>query len=116
MIDRYTRPEMGHVFSLQNKYAVWQKIEVLACEAHAELGEIGITREEASWIREHASFDKDEIDKIEAVTNHDVIAFLTNMGSYVDADVPKDGPKPSRWIHYGMTHLKSTRMNSSHTR
>ena len=92
MIDRYTRPEMGHVFSLQNKYAVWQKIEVLACEAHAELGEIGITREEASWIREHASFDKDEIDKIEAVTNHDVIAFLTNMGSYVDADVPKDGP------------------------
>ena len=42
MIDRYTRPEMGHVFSLQNKYAVWQKIEVLACEAHAELGEIGI--------------------------------------------------------------------------
>ena len=103
MIDRYTRPEMGHVFSLQNKYAIWQKIEVLACEAHAELGEIGITREEASWIREHASFDKDEIDKIEAVTNHDVIAFLTNMGSYVDADVPKDGPKPSRWIHYGMT-------------
>ena len=61
MIDRYTRPEMGHVFSLQNKYAVWQKIEVLTCEAHAELGEIGITREEASWIREHASFDKDEI-------------------------------------------------------
>lgn len=103
MIDRYTRPEMGHIFSLQNKYAIWQKIEVLACEAHAELGEIGITREEASWIREHASFDKDEIDKIEAVTNHDVIAFLTNMGSYVDADVPKDGPKPSRWIHYGMT-------------
>ena len=65
MIDRYTRPEMGHVFSLQNKYAVWQKIEVLACEAHAELGEIGITREEASWIREHASFDKDEIETME---------------------------------------------------
>ena len=38
MIDRYTRPEMGHIFSLQNKYAIWQKIGVLACEAHAELG------------------------------------------------------------------------------
>ena len=38
MIDRYTRPEMGHIFSLENKYAVWQEIEVLACEAHAEIG------------------------------------------------------------------------------
>ena len=38
MIDRYTRPEMGHIFSLENKYAVWQEIEVLACEAQAELG------------------------------------------------------------------------------
>ena len=47
MIDRYTRPEMGHIFSLENKYAVWQEIEVLACEAHAEIGESGITREEA---------------------------------------------------------------------
>ena len=43
MIDRYTRPEMGHIFSLDNKYAIWQEIEVLACEAHAEIGESGIT-------------------------------------------------------------------------
>ena len=42
MIDRYTRPEMGHIFSLENKYAIWQEIEVLACEAQAELGKIGI--------------------------------------------------------------------------
>ena len=116
MIDRYTRPEMGHIFSLENKYAVWQEVEVLACEAQAELGEAGITAADARWIREHARFDKAEIDEIEAVTNHDVIAFLTNLGSYIDADVPGgenrpeeplpeglSGPKPSRWVHYGMT-------------
>ena len=103
MIDRYTRPEMGHIFSLENKYAIWQEIEVLACEAHAEIGESGITHEEAAWIREHAAFNKDEVDAIEAVTNHDVIAFLTNMGSYIDKDVPEGSPKPSRWVHYGMT-------------
>ena len=44
MIDRYTRPEMGHIFSLENKYAIWQEIEVLACEAQAELGKIGISK------------------------------------------------------------------------
>ena len=103
MIDRYTRPEMGHIFSLENKYAIWQEIEVLACEAHAEMGKIGITREEAAWIREHAKFSKEEVDAIEAVTNHDVIAFLTNMGEYIDAEVPEGEPKPSRWVHYGMT-------------
>ena len=103
MIDRYTGKEMGHIFSLENKYAIWQEIEVLACEAQAELGTIGITREEAAWIRAHAAFDKDEVDAIEAVTNHDVISFLTNMGSYIDAEVPEDEPKPSRWVHYGMT-------------
>ena len=103
MIDRYTHPDMGHIFSLENKYAIWQEIEVLACEAHAELGQCGITAEEAAWIRAHASFDKAEVDEIEAVTNHDVIAFLTNMGSYIDADVPEGDPKPSRWVHYGMT-------------
>ena len=64
MIERYTRPEMGHIFSLENKYAIWQEIEVLACEAQAELGKIGITPAEAQWIRDHASFDKDEIDQI----------------------------------------------------
>ena len=103
MIDRYTRPEMGHIFSLENKYAIWQEIEVLACEAQAELGESGITHEEAAWIRDHARFDKKEVDAIESVTNHDVIAFLTNMGGYIDSDVPAGEPQPSRWVHYGMT-------------
>lgn len=103
MIDRYTRPEMGHIFSLENKYAVWQEIEILACEAQAELGECGITKEDAAWIRAHASFDVDEVAEIEATTNHDVIAFLTDMGKYIDAEVPEGEPKPSRWVHYGMT-------------
>ena len=103
MVDRYTGKEMGHIFSLENKYAVWQEIEVLACEAQAELGVIGISREEAAWIREHAAFNRAEVDEIEAVTNHDVIAFLTNMGSYIDAKVPEGELKPSRWVHYGMT-------------
>jgi adenylosuccinate lyase len=103
MIERYTRPEMGHIFSLENKYDVWKQIEVLACEAQAELGKIGITREEAAWIRDHADFKKEEVDEIEAVTSHDVIAFLTDMARYIDADVPEGQPKPSRWVHYGMT-------------
>lgn len=103
MIDRYARPEMAHIFSLENKYAVWQEIEVLACEAQAELGQCGITKEDAAWIREHAGFDRAEVDAIEAVTHHDVIAFLTNMGEHIDAEVPEGEPKPSRWVHYGMT-------------
>jgi adenylosuccinate lyase len=61
MIDRYTRPEMGNIFELEHKYEVWQEIEVLACEAHAELGESGITKEEAKWIRDHAKFNKAEV-------------------------------------------------------
>lgn len=103
MIDRYARPEMAHIFSLENKYAVWQEIEVLACEAQAELGQCGITKEDAAWIREHAGFDRAEVDAIEAVTHHDVIAFLTNMGEHIDAEVLQGEPKPSRWVHYGMT-------------
>ena len=103
MIDRYARPEMAHIFSLENKYAVWQEIEVLACEAQAELGQCGITKEDAAWIREHAGFDRAEVDAIEAVTHHDGIAFLTNMCEHIDAEVPQGEPKPSRWVHYGMT-------------
>ena len=103
MIDRYTRPEMGHIFSLENKYAIWQEIEVLACEAQAELGKIGISKDEAQWIRDHANFEKAKVDEIEEVTRHDVIAFLTNMKESIGADVPAGDPQPSRWVHYGMT-------------
>ena len=103
MIPRYTRPEMGSIFTLQNKFEVWKEIEVLACEAQAELGQAGITKEEARWIRDHADFTVEEISEIEKVTNHDVIAFTTCMAKYIDAQVPEGQEKPSRWVHYGMT-------------
>lgn len=103
MIERYTLPEMGHIWSLENKFDVWKEIEVLACEAQAELGQCGITADEVAWIRAHADFTVDEIDEVEKITNHDVIAFTTVMANYIDADVPEGEPKPSRWVHYGMT-------------
>ncbi|MDO8964419.1 MAG: adenylosuccinate lyase [Coriobacteriia bacterium] len=95
MIDRYTRPEMGAIWSLQNKFEIWKEIEVLACEAQAELGECGITKEEAAQIRERAAFEVERIDELEATLNHDVIAFLTNMAEHIG--------EPSKWVHYGMT-------------
>jgi adenylosuccinate lyase len=95
MIERYTRPEMGRIWSLENKFEVWKEIEVLACEAQAELGQIGITAEEARQIRERAAFEVERIDEIEREVNHDVIAFLTNMAEHIG--------EPSKWVHYGMT-------------
>ncbi len=103
MIDRYTRPEMGAVWELENKFSVWKEIEVLACEAQAELGICGITKDEAAWIAEHADFSVERIEEIEKVTNHDVIAFTTNMAECIDADIDEGTQPPSRWVHYGMT-------------
>lgn len=103
MISRYTRPAMGKIWEPENKFAIWKEIEILACEAQAELGKVGITKEEAAWIREHADFTIERIDEIEKVTNHDVIAFLTNMAEYIDKDLPEGAEPPSRWVHYGMT-------------
>ena len=103
VINRYTRPAMGAIWELENKFNIWKEIEGLACEAQAELGKSGITKEEAAWIRAHADFTVERIDEIEKVTNHDVIAFTTNMAEYIDADVPEGTEPPSRWVHYGMT-------------
>ncbi len=103
MIERYTREAMGKIWDLQNKFDIWQEIEVLACEAQAELGQAGITREEARWIRDHAACTAERIAEIEAVTNHDVIAFTTNLAESIDAVVPEGTEPPSRWVHYGMT-------------
>lgn len=103
MIERYTLPKMGAIWSLENKFAIWKEIEVLACEAQAELGDVGITREEAAWIRAHADFSVERVAEIERVTNHDVIAFLTNMAENIDKDLPAGEKPPSRWVHYGMT-------------
>ncbi|HPG38993.1 MAG TPA: adenylosuccinate lyase [bacterium] len=93
MINRYTRPEMGDIWSEDNKYRAWLKVEIAACRAQEQLGRIpqGTTRS----IEEKANFSVDRILEIEAQVKHDVIAFLTNVGEYV-------GPE-SRFIHLGMT-------------
>jgi len=93
MIERYTRPEMGKIFEDHFKFSTWLKIEILACEARAEMGEI--PHADVEVIKTKANFDVRRVLEIEETTKHDVIAFLTNVAEYV-------GPE-SRHIHYGMT-------------
>ncbi|MGA9121268.1 MAG: adenylosuccinate lyase, partial [Bacteroidota bacterium] len=93
MIPRYTRPAMGKIWEEENKFRIWLSIEILACEAQAELGVI--PHEAVQVIRERAKFDVRRIEEIEREVKHDVIAFLTNVGEYVGAE--------SRFIHLGMT-------------
>jgi adenylosuccinate lyase len=84
---------MGDIFEDQFKYSTWLKIEILACEARAEFGEI--PKEDVEIIKKKADFNVEKVLEIEETTKHDVIAFLTNVAEYV-------GPE-SRHIHYGMT-------------
>lgn len=93
MITRYTRPEMGSIFTDENRYSIWLEIELLACEAQARLG--AIPAEAVTTIRQKAKFNIDRINEIEAEVKHDVIAFLTSVGEFVGPD--------SRYIHLGMT-------------
>ncbi len=93
MIERYTLPEMGKIWQDEFKFKTWLKIEILACEARCEMGEI--PNEDVEVIKQKANFNVKRILEIEETTKHDVIAFLTNVAEYV-------GPA-SRHIHYGMT-------------
>ncbi|MBN1466602.1 adenylosuccinate lyase [candidate division KSB1 bacterium] len=93
MIARYTRPEMGSIWSDDNKFRTWLQVEIAACEAQADLGRI--PQDALRTIREKANFNVDRIVAIEADVHHDVIAFLTNVAEYVGPD--------SRFIHLGMT-------------
>ncbi len=93
MIPRYTRQQMGDIWSLENKYQKWLDVEIAVCEAWAELGEI--PEESLKRIKERANFDVKRIDEIEATVKHDVIAFLTSVAEYVGED--------SRYIHKGLT-------------
>lgn len=93
MIERYTRKEMGAIWQDQFKYETWLKIEILAVEARALRGEV--PEEDLKVIKEKAAFEVERVNEIELTTNHDVIAFLTNVAEHVGA--------PSRHIHYGMT-------------
>ena len=96
MIPRYSRPDMVAIWSPETKFRIWFEIEAHACDALAELGVI--PKEAASTIWEKggkAEFDVARIDEIEAVTKHDVIAFLTHLAEFVGPD--------SRFVHQGMT-------------
>ena len=93
MIERYTLPEIGKIWTDENKYQIWLEIEILACEAQAKIGRI--PEEAIKEIREKANFDVKRVLEIEAEVHHDVIAFLTNVAEYVGEN--------SRYIHYGMT-------------
>jgi adenylosuccinate lyase len=93
MIARYTRPEMGKLWDLEQKYRKWLDVEIAVCEAWAELGEI--PGDALSAIRKKAAFNVNRIDEIEKVVKHDVIAFLTSVAQSL-------GPE-SRFIHKGLT-------------
>ncbi len=93
MIERYTLPEMGELWTETYKLKTWLQVEIAVCEAQAELGYI--PGEAVEEIKQKANFDPDRIKEIEAEVRHDVIAFLTNVNEYVgDA---------GRYIHLGMT-------------
>lgn len=93
MINRYSLPEMSAIWEDKFKFETWLKIEILACEARANKGEIPLS--DLEEIKSKAKFDIKRVLEIEETTKHDVIAFLTNVAEYV-------GPA-SRHIHYGMT-------------
>jgi adenylosuccinate lyase len=93
MTPRYTLPEMRRLWSDENKFSIWLRVEILACEAQAELGVAPV--EAVKVIKEKARFDANRILQIEETVKHDVIAFLTNVAEHV-------GPE-SRYIHLGMT-------------
>jgi adenylosuccinate lyase len=93
MIDRYSRPVMVSIWTLENKYKTWLEVEILAAEAWAELG--SVPKEAAKDIRTKAAFDPERIAEIEKKTRHDVIAFLTDLAEHI-------GPS-ARYLHWGLT-------------
>src|SRR3954447_18346670 len=98
MISRYTRPDMGRIWSEENKYACWLEVELAASEALAELGEV--PPEAARQLREHARVNAARIAEIERDVRHDVIAFTTCVAESMAA---ADAAEYSRWLHYGLT-------------
>ncbi len=93
MIARYSLPEISHIWEEENKYRIWLKIEILACEAQAKIGLI--PQPALRDIQQKSRFEVQRILEIEETVQHDVIAFLTNVAEHV-------GPA-ARYIHYGMT-------------
>ncbi|SOH93718.1 adenylosuccinate lyase [Monaibacterium marinum] len=96
MISRYSRPEMVAIWSAETKFRIWYEIEAYACDAQAQLGVIPQANADAVWKAKDVEFDVARIDEIEAVTKHDVIAFLTHLAEHVGSD-------EARFVHQGMT-------------
>jgi adenylosuccinate lyase len=93
MIERYTMPEMGSLWSEQTKFQKWLDVEIAVCEVHAEMGTI--PRDALEQIKSRAKFSVARINEIEKTTNHDVIAFTTNLAESIG--------EASRFVHYGLT-------------
>ncbi len=93
MIERYTRPEMGAIWTEENKFNAWLEVELLACEAWSELGVI--PKEDVKLLREKATFNIDRINEIELDTRHDVVAFTRAVSETVGEE--------RKWVHYGLT-------------
>jgi adenylosuccinate lyase len=96
MIPRYSRPDMVAIWSPETKFKIWYEIEAHACDAMADLGVIPRENAQAVWKAKDVTFDVARIDEIEAVTKHDVIAFLTHLAEHVGSD-------EARFVHQGMT-------------
>jgi adenylosuccinate lyase len=96
MIPRYSRPEMTEIWEPATKFRIWYEIEAHACDAMADLGVIPRANADAVWKARDVDFDVARIDAIEAVTKHDVIAFLTHLAEIVGSD-------EARFVHQGMT-------------
>jgi adenylosuccinate lyase len=96
MIPRYSRAEMVAIWSPEARFKIWFEIEAHACDAQAALGVIPRANAEAVWRAKDVTFDVGRIDEIEAVTKHDVIAFLTHLAEHV-------GAEDARFVHQGMT-------------
>src|SRR5437899_3767273 len=93
MIERYTLPEMGALWSEQTKFQKWLDVEIAVCEVHAEMGTI--PRDALEQIKSRAKFSVARINEIEKTTDHDVIAFTTNLAESIG--------EASRFVHYGLT-------------
>ncbi|WP_047979566.1 adenylosuccinate lyase [Ornithinibacillus contaminans] len=93
MIERYTREEMGKIWTEENKFKAWLEVEILACEAWSELGII--PKEDVKKLRANASFDIERIYEIEKETRHDVVAFTRAVSETLGEE--------RKWVHYGLT-------------
>jgi adenylosuccinate lyase len=93
MIERYTLPEMGALWSEQNKFQKWLDVEIAVCEVHAENGTI--PQDALAQIKSRARFSVERINEIEQTTDHVVIAFTTNLAESIG--------EASRFVHYGLT-------------